>query len=71
MNEMRCMSFTSKGTSEVLVAGMQDKMFVVDLVKGEVTKQVRPSVPPSCQPRLDLDLTKTGSRSTLGTTICS
>ena len=36
------MSFTSKGTSEILVAGEQDRMFVIDVNKGEVTKQVRP-----------------------------
>lgn len=35
------MSFTSKGTAEILVAGEQDKMFVIDVNKGEVTKQVR------------------------------
>ncbi|KAI0467541.1 PAB-dependent poly(A)-specific ribonuclease subunit PAN2 [Xylaria cf. heliscus] len=40
MKELRCMSFTSKGTSEILVAGEQDKMLVIDTVKGEVTKQV-------------------------------
>lgn len=34
------MSFTSKGTSEILVAGFQDTMFVIDLAKGEVVKQV-------------------------------
>lgn len=34
------MSFTSKGTSEILVAGEQDKMLVIDTVKGEVTKLV-------------------------------
>ena len=45
MKESRCMSFTSKGTSEILVAGEQDKMFVIDTVKGEVTKQVRLSKP--------------------------
>lgn len=32
------MSFTSKGTAEILVAGDQDKMFVIDVHKGEVTK---------------------------------
>lgn len=37
------MSFTSKGTSEILVAGAQDAMFVIDVNKGEVVKQVRPS----------------------------
>ncbi|KAF2971774.1 hypothetical protein GQX73_g1819 [Xylaria multiplex] len=40
MKELRCMSFTSKGTGEILVAGEQDKMLVIDTVKGEVTKQV-------------------------------
>ncbi|KAI0197632.1 PAB-dependent poly(A)-specific ribonuclease subunit PAN2 [Astrocystis sublimbata] len=40
MKELRCMSFTSKGTNEILVAGEQDKMLVIDTVKGEVTKQV-------------------------------
>lgn len=40
MKELRCMSFTSKGTAEILVAGEQDKMFVIDINKGEVTKQV-------------------------------
>ncbi|RWA06432.1 hypothetical protein EKO27_g8675 [Xylaria grammica] len=40
MKELRCMSFTSKGTSEILVAGEQDKMLVIDTIKGEVTKQV-------------------------------
>ena len=40
MQELRCMSFTSKGTAEILVAGEQDKMFVIDTVKGEITKQV-------------------------------
>jgi hypothetical protein len=34
------MSFTSKGTSELLVAGLQDLMFTIDVEKGTVTKQV-------------------------------
>lgn len=34
------MSFTSKGTSELLVAGAQDTMFVIDVIKGEILKQV-------------------------------
>ncbi len=34
------MSFTSRGTTEILVAGYQDTMFLVDLNKGEVTRQV-------------------------------
>lgn len=40
MKELRCMSFTSKGTAEILVAGEQDKMFIIDVHKGEVTKTV-------------------------------
>lgn len=51
MKELRCMSFTSKGTSEILVAGEQDKMFVIDVNKGEVTKQVRPKRIPPPLPR--------------------
>ncbi|KAF3054959.1 PAB-dependent poly(A)-specific ribonuclease subunit PAN2 [Daldinia childiae] len=34
------MSFTSKGTAEILAAGEQDKMFVIDINKGEITKQL-------------------------------
>jgi PAB-dependent poly(A)-specific ribonuclease subunit 2 len=34
------MSFTSKGTSELLVAGLQDVMFTIDIEKGIVLKQV-------------------------------
>jgi len=34
------MSYTSKGTSELLVAGLQDVMFTIDVEKGVVTKQV-------------------------------
>lgn len=41
MKELRCMSFTSRGTAEILVAGEQDKMFVIDVNRGEVTKEVR------------------------------
>lgn len=41
MQELRCMSFTSKGTAEILAAGEQDKMFVIDINKGEITKQVQ------------------------------
>ncbi|RYP10340.1 hypothetical protein DL765_008150 [Monosporascus sp. GIB2] len=40
MKDLRCMSFTSKGTAEILVAGEQDRMFVIDIHKGEVTKQL-------------------------------
>ncbi|RFU79465.1 pab-dependent polya-specific ribonuclease subunit pan2 [Trichoderma arundinaceum] len=41
MKDLRCMSFTSKGTAEIIAAGLQDSMLVIDLIKGEVVKQVR------------------------------
>lgn len=41
MKDLRCMSYTSRGTSEILVAGMQDQMFTIDVDKGTVTKQVQ------------------------------
>lgn len=34
------MSYTSKGTSEILVAGLQDQMFTIDVDKGTIIKQV-------------------------------
>lgn len=40
MKDLRCMSFTSKGTSEILLAGLQDTMFIIDIEKGTVSKQV-------------------------------
>ncbi|PON30540.1 PAB-dependent poly(A)-specific ribonuclease subunit PAN2 [Trichoderma gamsii] len=40
MKDLKCMSFTSKGTAEIIVAGLQNTMFVIDLIKGEVVKQV-------------------------------
>ncbi|KAJ3497164.1 hypothetical protein NLG97_g2114 [Lecanicillium saksenae] len=40
MRDLRCMSFTSKGTAEIIVAGIQDTMLVIDLNKGDVVKQV-------------------------------
>ncbi|KAF4345953.1 pab-dependent poly(A)-specific ribonuclease subunit PAN2 [Fusarium beomiforme] len=40
MKDLRCMSFTSKGTAEIITAGMQDTMLVIDLIKGDVVKQV-------------------------------
>ena len=40
MKDLQCMSFTSKGASEIIVAGLQDIMFVIDVVKGEIVKQV-------------------------------
>lgn len=41
MKELRCMSFTSKGTGEIIVAGLQETMFIIDVHKGEITKTVR------------------------------
>jgi PAB-dependent poly(A)-specific ribonuclease subunit 2 len=35
------MSYTSRGNSEILVAGLQDQMFTIDVDKGTVTKQVQ------------------------------
>ncbi|KAF9632784.1 hypothetical protein BFW01_g3647 [Lasiodiplodia theobromae] len=35
--DLRCMSFTSKGVHEVLVAGCQDTMFRIDVEKGTIT----------------------------------
>lgn len=40
MKDLRCMSFTSKGTNEIIVAGLQDQMFIIDASKGEITKEV-------------------------------
>ena len=34
------MSFTSKGTSEILVAGCQEVMFKIDVEKGRITEEV-------------------------------
>ncbi|KAF2453731.1 PAB-dependent poly(A)-specific ribonuclease subunit PAN2 [Lineolata rhizophorae] len=36
--DLRCMSFTSKGTHEVLVAGGQDTMVRIDVEKGTITE---------------------------------
>jgi hypothetical protein len=40
MTNLQCMSFTSKSNGEILVAGCQDTMFVIDVNKGEIVKQV-------------------------------
>ena len=40
MKDLRCMSFTSKAANEILVAGLQDQMFTIDINKGEITKTV-------------------------------
>lgn len=38
--DLRCMSFTAKGDREILVAGVQDQMFKVDVEKGTITETV-------------------------------
>ncbi|KKF96952.1 PAB-dependent poly(A)-specific ribonuclease subunit PAN2 [Ceratocystis platani] len=40
MKDLQCMSYTSRGTFEVLLAGLQNTMLVVDTVRGEVVRQV-------------------------------
>lgn len=40
MKELACMSFTSRGNNEILVAGLQDRMFTIDVEKGAITRQV-------------------------------
>lgn len=40
MKDLHCMSYTSRGTSEIIVAGHQEYMFVIDVNKGEITRQV-------------------------------
>jgi PAB-dependent poly(A)-specific ribonuclease subunit 2 len=34
------MSFTTKDSKEILVAGWQDVMFIINVDKGEITKTV-------------------------------
>lgn len=40
MKDLQCMTYTSKGTSEVLAAGLQDQMFIINVDKGTITRQV-------------------------------
>ncbi|KAK0617114.1 PAB-dependent poly(A)-specific ribonuclease subunit PAN2 [Immersiella caudata] len=40
IENLRCMCFTSKSNSEILVAGWQGTMFVIDVNKGEIVKRV-------------------------------
>ncbi|KAI9054308.1 hypothetical protein LZ554_001476 [Drepanopeziza brunnea f. sp. 'monogermtubi'] len=40
MKDLRCMSYTNKGNLEILVAGLQDHMFVIDVEKGTIVKQL-------------------------------
>lgn len=37
MTDLSCMSFTSKGTNEILVAGRQPHMYKIDIEKGVIT----------------------------------
>lgn len=55
MKDLRCMSFISKDTKEILVAGLQDQMFVINVDKGEITKQVRRRPTNGDQPADDID----------------
>ena len=41
--ELQCMSFTSKDNNELLVAGIQDQMFKIDIERGQITEYVRDS----------------------------
>ena len=38
--DLQCMSFTAKGTHELVVAGGQDTMFKIDVEKGTITQVV-------------------------------
>lgn len=40
MKGLRCMSYTNKGNAEIVVAGLQDQIFVIDVEKGSITKKV-------------------------------
>lgn len=40
MTELRCMSYTFKGMTEILVAGHQDQMYTIDVKKGTISKKV-------------------------------
>lgn len=41
MIDLHCMSYTSNAGSEILVAGGQEQMFVLDVEKGVLKRQVR------------------------------
>jgi PAB-dependent poly(A)-specific ribonuclease subunit 2 len=36
--DLYCMSYTSKGMHEIIVAGAQDSMFKIDVEKGQITE---------------------------------
>jgi PAB-dependent poly(A)-specific ribonuclease subunit 2 len=41
MKELRCMSYTAKDNTQLLVAGLQNQMFLIDVEKGNIQKQAR------------------------------
>ncbi|GAB7329119.1 hypothetical protein MBLNU13_g00950t2 [Cladosporium sp. NU13] len=45
MENLRCMSFTGKGTDEIVVAGCQKQLYRIDVEKGTVTETLTPSTP--------------------------
>ncbi|RKF78846.1 PAN2-PAN3 deadenylation complex catalytic subunit PAN2 [Golovinomyces cichoracearum] len=40
MIDLRCMSYTFKGSAEILVAGHQHQMYTIDVEKGLITKKI-------------------------------
>ena len=42
MNNLACMSYTNRGTSELLVGGLQKTMVTVNLDRGAVISEVQP-----------------------------
>jgi len=40
MQDLRCMSYTSRGTSEILVSGIQRNMLTVNVDRGQVISEV-------------------------------
>ena len=55
MTDLRCMSFTSKGTNEILVAGCQEQMYKLDVEKGVILQTVSP---PLVSLHSDIDRTR-------------
>jgi PAB-dependent poly(A)-specific ribonuclease subunit 2 len=38
--DLQCMTFVARGSSELLVAGLQDQMFKIDVERGEIIQYV-------------------------------
>jgi PAB-dependent poly(A)-specific ribonuclease subunit 2 len=38
--QLQCMSYTAKGTNELLVAGLQEQMFKIDIERGQIIEYV-------------------------------